>query len=249
MKALMVYDPIEILLFTITWTVGMAAMMFPSITRMILHYNIQIRGRSDGSANTGEGMSHSSSAVGGDDRHNRKDILLSLPILYSCLNIIFVGSYLAIWAITGITLLMAWSVPANNFLTHFEVSQQFQIFGIILIISGGYQFSSLKRKCLGYCESPKYFFMRRRRNGVSGALKMGIHYGLSCIGVCLPYCLLMVALGWMNLLWMGLFAGIIFGEKMWSHGIWIARCAGIGLAIIGIMAMLGLITIPTNMIM
>jgi predicted metal-binding membrane protein len=59
----------------------------------------------------------------------------------------------------------------------------------------------------------------------------------------------MVALGWMNVLWMGLFAGIIFGEKMWSHGIWITRSAGIGLAIIGIMAMLGLITIPTNMIM
>jgi predicted metal-binding membrane protein len=78
---------------------------------------------------------------------------------------------------------------------------------------------------------------------------MGIHHGLSCIGCCLPYCLLMVALGWMNLLWMGLFAGIIFGEKMWSNGIWIARSAGIGLAIIGIMAMLGLITIPTNMIM
>ena len=172
MKALMLYDPLEISLFTITWTVGMAAMMFPSITPMILQYNIQIRGRSDGSANTGEDMSHSSLAVGGDDRPKRKDRTLSLPILYSSLNIIFVGSYLAIWAITGITLLMAWSVPVNNFLTHLEIRQQFQIFGIILIISGGYQFSLLKRKCLGYCDSPKYFFMRRRRNGASGALKM-----------------------------------------------------------------------------
>jgi hypothetical protein len=58
----------------------------------------------------------------------------------------------------------------------------------------------------------------------------------------------MIALGWMNILWMGLFAGIIFGEKMWSRGgIWIARSTGIGLAIIGIMAMLGLVTIPAGM--
>jgi hypothetical protein len=57
----------------------------------------------------------------------------------------------------------------------------------------------------------------------------------------------MVALGWMNLLWMALFAGVIFGEKIWSKGIWVARCAGVGLAIVGIMAALGLIIIPSGM--
>jgi hypothetical protein len=56
----------------------------------------------------------------------------------------------------------------------------------------------------------------------------------------------MVALGWMNLLWMALFAGVIFGEKVWSKGIWVARSTGAVLAIIGIMAMLGLIIISTG---
>jgi hypothetical protein len=51
----------------------------------------------------------------------------------------------------------------------------------------------------------------------------------------------MVALGWMNLLWMGLFAGIIFGEKMWSRGIWIARAAGIGLTVVGILIAAGML--------
>jgi predicted metal-binding membrane protein len=59
----------------------------------------------------------------------------------------------------------------------------------------------------------------------------------------------MVTLGWMNLLWMGLFACIIFGEKIRSRGIWIARSAGIGFVVIGAMAILGLITIPSDMIM
>jgi hypothetical protein len=51
----------------------------------------------------------------------------------------------------------------------------------------------------------------------------------------------MVALGWMNLLWMGLFAGIIFGEKMWSKGIWVARAVGVGLVIIGILVISGML--------
>jgi len=51
----------------------------------------------------------------------------------------------------------------------------------------------------------------------------------------------------LNLLWMALFAGIIFGEKIWSKGIWIARSVGLDLAIVGIMAIFGLIIIhPTG---
>jgi predicted metal-binding membrane protein len=249
MKAMMLYDPVEISLFGITWTVGMAAMMFPSITPVILFYDREIRSRHDRSGNTNT-RPHYSLIDGAGDGCERNTRTLPLPILYGSLNIIFVGSYLAIWTIIGITLLLAWSVPVNSFMAHFETRQQFQmVFGIILITCGVYQFSLLKRKCIGYCESPKNFLMRRWSNGISGAINMGVHPGLSCVGCCLPYCLLMVALGWMNLLWMALFASIIFGEKIWFHGIWIARTAGVGLAIIGIMTILDLITIPSDMIM
>jgi uncharacterized membrane protein len=54
----------------------------------------------------------------------------------------------------------------------------------------------------------------------------------------------MIALGWMNLFWMALFSAIIFAEKIWSKGIWIARAAGIGFAIIGILALTGIISGP-----
>jgi len=121
------------------------------------------------------------------------------------------------------------------------------IFGVVLILSGLYQFSPLKTKCLGYCESPMSFFMRRWRNGIWGAVRMGAYHGLYCLGCCWPYFLLMVALGWMNLLWMGLFAAIIFGEKIWSrHGIWVARITGTGFVIIGLFTMVGIITLQNN---
>jgi predicted metal-binding membrane protein len=126
----------------------------------------------------------------------------------------------------------------NAFLMEIERNQLFTVYGIIMILAGAYQFSPLKTKCLGYCESPMSFFMRRWRSGTIGAVKMGTYHGMYCLGCCWPYFLLMVALGWMNLLWMGLFAGIIFGEKVWSRGILVARAAGIGFMILGLMALL-----------
>jgi predicted metal-binding membrane protein len=263
MMAMMNYNPIAISLFTISWTIGMAAMMFPAITPMVLLYNRLIKG-SNGSSNsgntTGKGINSSQSSVfverdDNDDyntskRKNRPTTTTttSSSNFTSSANIIFfVGSYLLVWAITGIALLFTWSLPANYFFMHFKTDQFQIVYGIVLIVSGVYQFSSLKTKCLGYCESPLSFFMRRWRSGTTGAVKMGIYHGLYCLGCCWPYFLLMVALGWMNLLWMALFAGVIFGEKVWSKGIWVARSAGVGLAIVGIMAIFGLIIIPTGM--
>ena len=43
MKAMMTYDPIAISLFVSSWTIGMAAMMFPSISPMILFYSRLIK--------------------------------------------------------------------------------------------------------------------------------------------------------------------------------------------------------------
>ena len=39
MVAMTTYNPLSISLFTASWTAGMAAMMFPAITPMILMYN------------------------------------------------------------------------------------------------------------------------------------------------------------------------------------------------------------------
>jgi hypothetical protein len=74
-------------------------------------------------------------------------------------------------------------------------------------------------------------------------LKMGLYHGMYCLGCCWPYFLLMIALGWMNILWMGLFAVIIFAEKVWSRGIWIARVTGIAFILIGLFSITGIISI------
>jgi predicted metal-binding membrane protein len=225
-------NPIAISLFTAIWTAGMAAMMFPAITSMVLMYNRFVTNRKN---NRG-----GQSSVTIEEEHQQRD--KSTSSFPSLRVILFVGSYLLVWAITGISLLLLWSAMMNNtIMTTGNTVFIHYLYGSLLIVAGAYQFTPLKRICIGYCESPMSFFMRRWRDGTSGAFKMGVYHGVYCLRCCWAYFLLMVALGWMNVLWMGLFAGIIFGEKMWSRGIWVARAAGVGLAIVGILVAAGML--------
>ena len=240
MKAMMTYDPIIISLFTASWTVGMAAMMLPAISPMVLLYNRLIKSNNDTGSGSSIGKDEvSSSLVVEEKNNNDHNTPHSSTFSYLLKMILFVGSYLAVWALTGLVLLLAWSVPLNTFVVMgIERKQLDVIYGVLLIIAGAYQFSPLKTTCIGYCESPLSFFMRRWRSGTIGAVKMGTYHGLYCLGCCWPYFLLMVSLGWMNLLWMGLFACVIFGEKIWSRGVWVARIAGIGLMTLGLIAII-----------
>jgi predicted metal-binding membrane protein len=258
---MMFYNPMALSIFTLIWIIGMAAMMFPAISPMVLLYDRLIKSDNNSRVNRRVKEEKSSLIVGKEkeNEEEKEEVKMSSSLLavlrwpsYSLKIILFVGSYLVVWAFTGIVLLIAWSVPINYFFMGMNSSliskQQLDlVFGILLIISGLYQFSPLKTKCLGYCESPMSFFMRRWRSGTIGAAKMGTYHGLYCLGCCWPYFLLMIALGWMNLLWMALFAAIIFGEKIWLRGgIWVARSAGIGFMIVGVLALLGLMEIPTG---
>ena len=120
------YSPAALSLFTIVWTAGMAAMMFPAIVPMALFYNRLI---DSSNKNTKDGIhSQETSRMfyhGQDKTHNnrngnikdginvpssvKQDHLFDLfrPKTYNMM--IFILSYLAIWAITGIVLLVGWS--------------------------------------------------------------------------------------------------------------------------------------------
>jgi predicted metal-binding membrane protein len=204
MVAMTTYNPLAISLFTASWTVGMAAMMFPAITPMVLMYNRLVTNKENSRG------SQSSVTIQEEEEQGRK-ATSSFPSLRV---ILFAGCYLLVWALTGIALLLGWSVVMNNTIMTIANTGLIQyLYGALLIIAGAYEFTPLKTICLGYCESPMSFFMRRWRDGTSGAVKMGLYHGMYCLGCCWAYFLLMVALGWMNLLWMGLFAGIILEKR------------------------------------
>jgi len=213
------YNPVALSLFVVIWTAGMAAMMFPAIIPMVLFYNRLIDSSSKGSkgnlhshdssqmlyhsqgntnsdtGNNSNSKNHNSTPGSANQDQNKHRKIYNLSYVFRLKTyymVIFILSYLAIWAIIGIVLLIGWSYALDILLTQLGIndilnSQQQQqkeqlsintIYGILLIISGIYQFSSLKARCLGYCESPLSFFMRRWRKGAAGAVKMGTYHGL-----------------------------------------------------------------------
>lgn len=253
MHAMMTLNPIAVTIFTISWTVGMAAMMFPAIIPMVLLYNRL--SNSNSKTDDNNNVLLNSKFNHNVDKFERKDIgqrqKLSSYFIFIFNRVTktsgFVGTYLLVWSLTGVMLLLFWSILMNSLFVGYNTKDFAIVSGILLIISGFYQFSSLKRKCLGYCESPLAFFMKRwKGNKLRDGLKMGIYHGLYCLGCCWPYFLIMIALGWMNILWMGLFAAIIFAEKIWSKGIWIARGVGIIFIIMGLLILTGIISIVTE---
>ena len=217
-------EPLGLSLFVAVWTAGMAAMMFPAISPVVLLYSRIIRNNSSGSATIME-----------EDQGGR----------YATKMALFIGSYLVVWAATGLGLLLLWTIPVNAAVSGFDSTSMNALYGAILIVAGLYQFGPLKSRCLGYCESPMSLFMRRWKSGAKGAITLGTYHGLYCLGCCWPYFLIMVALGWMDIIWMALFAGIIFGEKMWSKGVWVARVAGVCLTAAGALATAGFIDIAS----
>jgi predicted metal-binding membrane protein len=247
MEAMMTLNPIAVTIFTISWTIGMAAMMFPAIIPMVLLYNRIISNNQDNNnlAVVSKFNQHTDNLEEGENRqYVRSFAHLSKRAIKTTG---FVGTYLLVWALTGVILLVFWSIIMNNLLIGYSAQDFAIVSGILLIVSGIYQFSPLKERCLGYCESPLSFFMRRwKGKQLKNGLKMGFYHGMYCLGCCWPYFLLMIALGWMNILWMGMFAAIIFAEKVWFKGIWIARVAGIAFILIGLLSITGIISISTE---
>jgi predicted metal-binding membrane protein len=250
MEAMMTLNPVAVTIFTISWTVGMAAMMFPAIIPMVLLYNrlisvsLKDNNKYDNFPLSSRFKDNISNLNKKSDNKDFQNFQISMAVIKTAG---FVGTYLLVWALTGVVLLVFWSILMNNLFVGYSLTVFAIVSGILLIVSGVYQFTSLKKRCLGYCESPLAFFMKRW-NGekLTNGLRMGMYHGIYCLGCCWSYFLLMIALGWMNILWMGLFAVIIFAEKVWSKGIWIARIAGFVFIVTGLLSITGIIFIVTE---
>jgi predicted metal-binding membrane protein len=98
--------------------------------------------------------------------------------------------------------------------------------GAALLLAGTYQLTPWKAACLRQCRSPLSFVMQRWREGVSGAVRMGMEHGAYCLGCCWALMLLLFAGGVMNL---GVIVGltaIVLIEKVTPFGIWVSRVLG-----------------------
>jgi predicted metal-binding membrane protein len=109
-----------------------------------------------------------------------------------------------------------------------------RVSGTLLIAAGIYQLTPLKRACLSSCSAPVAFLMRRWRDGVSGAFRMGLEHGALCVGCCWALMLLLFAGGVMNLTVIAALTAFVLIEKLTPLGPRSVRVTGTALVAYGL---------------
>jgi predicted metal-binding integral membrane protein DUF2182 len=104
--------------------------------------------------------------------------------------------------------------------------------GAVFIAAGLYQLTLLKDLCLSKCRTPITFIMTSWRDGISGALRMGLLHGTYCLGCCWLLFVLLFPLGIMNIAAMAVITLLIFAEKTLPWGYRATRTIG-ALIVIG----------------
>ena len=100
---------------------------------------------------------------------------------------LFVGSYLAVWALAGV-LVYAVDRPHGTLVA-----------GVVTIAAGSYEFTPVKQH------------YRRRCRDAAGS---GLGFGLCCAGSSVGLMAVLVALGVMSLTWMVVIAAIVLAQKL-----------------------------------
>lgn len=191
------------------WSVMMVAMMLPSAAPMILLFV-------------------------GVTRRRKQEGRPAVPAA------VFTLGYLLVWiAYAAIAGTAQWELNRRALLSPAMASASPLLAGGLLIAAGVYQWLSLKAACLSHCRSPIGFFSHEWREGVGGALLMGVRHGTYCVGCCWLLMALLFVAGVMNLLWVAVLAGFVLLEKLVRGGPFLGRVAGAALVWWGLWVLWG----------
>ena len=148
----------------------------------------------------------------------------------------FLGGYVLAWtAFSGGAATLQLLLHRAALLSDGMVAKSTWLGSGILIAAGLYQWLPIKTACLRHCRSPMGFITAEWREGVGGALRMGLRHGIFCLGCCGALMTLLFAAGVMNLLWVAAIAVFVLIEKVAPHGDRVGRVAGAVLAAWGIL--------------
>ncbi|MDP3856508.1 MAG: DUF2182 domain-containing protein [Stagnimonas sp.] len=184
------------LLIFLMWSVMMAAMMLPSLAPALLLYG---------------GIC-------------RSDVAGGPPALrvYA-----FALGYLGAWVgYSAAVTLLQWQLFEHGLLTMMMALGDARVAAAALILAGVFQLTPLKQDCLTRCRSPAAFLSEHWRRGAGGALRLGFHYGLFCLGCCWALMLVLFVCGVMNLAYIVLLSLLVLMEKAAPWGARVARVLG-----------------------
>jgi predicted metal-binding membrane protein len=156
--------------------------------------------------------------------HGRKDrwLLVALAII----------GYIGTWSLFGTVAYLGYF--ALGTLSYIPVGAP-----LLLLVAGGFQFTSLKYKCLDKCRSPfsvvvEHWQGRRER---WQSLRLGVSHGIFCVGCCWALMLLMFVLTSASLVWMLILAIVMAVEKNVSWGRRLSAPVGVALVVWGLVSL------------
>jgi predicted metal-binding membrane protein len=155
--------------------------------------------------------------------------------------LIFGLGYAAVWVgFSACAVLAQWALHHAAMLSPAMAASSPQVGGAILCAAGVYQLTPFKRACLLHCQSPLGFLMTRWRDGMLGALQMGMRHGAYCFGCCWALMCVLFVVGVMNLVWVATLALFVFLEKMGPAGTVVARVTGAAMIVVGVLLFAGI---------
>ena len=101
----------------------------------------------------------------------------------------------------------------------------------ILAAAAVYQLTPLKHRCLAVCRAPLARMLHGWRDGLTGALRMGVVNGLWCVGCCVGLTVALLGLGMMSIGWMVAVGAAIVIEKTTRIGVVASRVTAAALAL------------------
>jgi predicted metal-binding membrane protein len=151
----------------------------------------------------------------------------------------FTLGYLAGWAAFSLVAVVTqWGLSEVGLLSDMLIINRAWLAGGVLLAAGIWQFTPLKHSCLTHCRSPVHFLTRARRPNNTGAMVMGLHHGLFCLGCCWFLMLLLFVGGVMNLYWIAGLTLYVWLEKGLPARYRISQLMGIALIAGGLVLIL-----------
>jgi predicted metal-binding membrane protein len=182
------------------WVVMMAGMMIPSVAPMVITHAAIARRRAAAGA----------------------------PLLSSLLSsLLFLTGYLVAWSgFSAVAALAQSALYHGALLDGRSLSIGRWAGAAVLVAAGVFQLLPAKSACLSRCRAPVGYFMTEWREGRSGALRMGLTHGATCIGCCWLLMAVLFAVGIMNMIWGAAITAFVLAEKVlpwrravvWSGG-------------------------------
>lgn len=181
------------------WWIMMIAMMLPSATPLLLLYGRVLRH----AAQPSNATAYVSTAF----------VAFGYLFVWLAFAIVATALQYLLQRVGVISTMMLWSRSA-------------MLSALVLVSTGAYQLSPLKRTCLKHCRGPIDFLSRHWRPGRIGALRIGFEHGAWCVGCCWMLMALLFVGGVMNLVWIAALTLIVLVEKIAPHGQVFGNLAG-----------------------